>query len=61
MTKVKKDPSKYGQDVVEETTRIYKETRTTIYELNMEILKLRDTSEELLSNYKSSIQELLEL
>ena len=61
MTKVKKDPSKYGQDVVEETTRTYKETRTTIYELNMEILKLRDTSEELLSNYKSSIQELLEL
>ena len=59
--KFDKNPKKYGIEIIEETNRIHQETRDTIYKLNMEILKLRDSSEELLSNYVSSIQELLEL
>jgi hypothetical protein len=60
-TKVTSNPSKYGDDVIEETTRIYRETKETIHELNTEILKLKDTTEDLLSNYISSIQELIDL
>ena len=57
---VMRNPVKYGS-IVGEVDRIYDHTRNTIYELNMEILKLRDTSDELLSNYKSSINELIEI
>jgi hypothetical protein len=60
-TRVTKNPTKYGSDVIKETTRIYQETRETIHELNMEILKLKDITEDLLSNYISSIQELIAL
>ena len=59
--KVENNPSKYGVNIIAETARIYQETRMTIYDLNMEILKLRDTTEDLLSNYISSMQELLQL
>jgi hypothetical protein len=59
--KLAQNPSKYGSDVIAETIRIYKETKETIHELNLELLKLKDTTEDLLSNYISSIQELLEL
>ena len=58
--RVSENPSKYGE-VVDETERIYQKTRKTIYDLNMELLKLRESADELLSNYHSSIKELIEI
>ncbi len=59
-THVEKNPGKYGEIVTESET-IYSQTRETTHELNMELLKLRDFADELLNNYQSSINELIEL
>nr|QBK86583.1 MAG: uncharacterized protein LCMAC102_03780 [Marseillevirus LCMAC102] len=59
-TRVEKNPDKYGE-IVNESETIYSQTRETTHDLNMELLKLRDTADELLNNYQSSITELLEL
>ena len=59
-TRVTEKPEKYGE-IVGESDRIYDQTRTTIHELNMELLKLRDGADELLSNYRASIEDLLDM
>lgn len=58
--KVTKDPKKFG-DEIPEVERIYNQTRKIIYELNMELLELRDSADELLNNYRDTIKELIEL
>ena len=55
-----KDPKKFGEEL-HEIERIYNQTRNVIYELNMELLQLRDSADELLSNYSDTIKELIEL
>lgn len=59
-TKIKDNPKKYKEEIVN-IDKIYNQTRKTIYELNMDLLRLQDSADELLSNYKESIEELLEL
>ena len=58
--KISKQPDKYG-NVIAETEKIYEKTRETVHSVNMDLLKLRDTSDELLINYSAIVQELLEL
>ena len=59
-TRVTEKPEKYGE-IVGESDRIYDQTRAAIHELNMELLKLRDGADELLSNYRASIEDLLDM
>lgn len=61
LNKVELHPEKYGPEIVSETKKIYQHTRDTIHNINTEILKLRDTADELLSNYSSSIKDLMEM
>ena len=49
------------KDEMEEIVRISSKTQKTIHELNTDLLRLQDLADELLSNYESSIKELLEL
>lgn len=53
-------PEKYGE-IVGESDRIHQHTRSAIHELNMELLKLRDSADELLIDYRSSIEELMNM
>ena len=59
-TRVEQNPEKYGE-LLDKSDQVYNPTRNTIHELNLETLKLRDTADELLSNYQSSIEELMEI
>jgi len=58
--KVAANPKKLS-DEMPEVERIYTQTRKAINELNIELLRLQDSADELLSNYQSSIRELIEL
>ncbi len=44
-----------------EIERIFAQTRKTIHELNIDLLRLQDSADELLSNYQSSIKEMMDL
>lgn len=57
--RVESQPEKYGNETIKEAQGVYKRTRDTIHNLNTEILKLRDTADEILSNYSSTIKELM--
>ena len=59
--KVVSNEKKYGIELTQELEKIHRKTRSTIHELNINLLKLRDSADELLSNYLSSIKELKEL
>jgi len=58
--KVLANPEKLG-DEIPSVERLYNQTRKAIHELNIELLRLQDTADELLSNYSSSIKELMDL
>lgn len=58
--RIDKDPKKYD-DTIKDVEKIYDQTRETIHELNVELLKLRDTANDLLGNYQASLVELMEL
>jgi hypothetical protein len=61
LSKTSNQISKYGESTVKETRKIYETTRDTIHEVNLAILKIRDSAEEILSNYSSTLHELTEL
>ena len=44
-----------------EVDRVYNKTRKSIHDINIELLKYRDQADELLTNYFSSIKELISL
>lgn len=58
--KVDANPTKYGEDGFE-VKKVYNQIQSTIYDINIEILKLRDSANELLSNYSSSIDEMINM
>lgn len=58
--KVEENPSKYQQDIAK-VNDIYEQTKNTIRDLNIEILKVKDDINELLSNYCITLQESLKL
>jgi hypothetical protein len=51
-------PEKYV-DVKPEIERLYKQTKTTLYEMNVEILRNKDRTDEVLAQYQTSLEELL--
>lgn len=51
-------PEKYT-DVKPEIERLYKQTKTTLYEMNVEILRNKDRTDEMLAQYQTSLEELL--
>jgi hypothetical protein len=53
-----KESSKLTENTVKETQKIHDKTRETIHEVNLAILKVRDTVEELISNYTTTLSEL---
>jgi len=55
-----KDAKKFGE-LRSEVDRIHHQTRTTIHELNVELLRLRDEAQNFLNNCQSTLEELLEL
>lgn len=57
--KLSQNPSKYGA-LIEDSEKIHEKTKNSIYELNLELLRLRESADELLSNYTSTIQNLVE-
>ena len=58
--KIKSQPEKYDE-LPSEIERIYSHTRKAIHELNMELLNLRETADEVLTNYKLSFEDMMEL
>lgn len=52
-------PEKYV-DVKPEIERLYKQTKTTLYEMNVEILRNKDKIDEILVQYQTSLEELLD-
>jgi len=58
--KVAANPEKLSGEAPE-VERIYDQTRKTIHDLNIELLRLQDSADELLANYQSSIKELMDL
>lgn len=61
LSKIEHDPDKYGNEVAKEVSSVYDKTRVTIHDFNIELAKLRDESNELLSNYKMALNEILGL
>ena len=59
-TKIKDKPEKFKEEITN-IDRIYNQTRKSIFELNMDLLRLQDDADELLSNYQDSLEELMEL
>lgn len=51
-------PEKYT-DVKPEVERLYKQTKSTLYEMNVEILRNKDRTDETLAKYQTSLEELL--
>ena len=49
------------KDEIERVEKIQSQTRQTINELNLDLLRLQDSADELLSNYQASIKGLMEL
>lgn len=47
-------------DLKPEIERLYKQTKTTLYEMNVEILRNKDRTDEILSQYQTSLEELLD-
>ena len=58
--KIESKPEKYGEDILK-VEKIYNQTRKTAFNINLELLRLRDQANELLYNYKMTINELMEL
>ena len=55
-----KDDSKYAANLAE-IEKIQHQTQKTIHELNIELLRLRDEADELLTNYTQQLDEMMEL
>lgn len=51
-------PEKYT-DVKPEVERLYKQTKSTLYDMNVEILRNKDRTDETLAKYQTSLEELL--
>jgi hypothetical protein len=49
------------RDMNPEVDKIYTQTRKSVHEVNLELLRLRDQADEILSNYHTTIKELMEL
>ena len=58
-TKMTVNPEKYT-DVKPEIERLYKQTKTTLYDMNVEILRNKDRADETLAKYQTSLEDLLE-
>jgi len=52
------DPKKFSE-IIPEIDAIYHRTRKTIHDLNIQLLRLRDEADEMLTAYQSFLEELL--
>jgi hypothetical protein len=59
--RVDKNPEKYGVELVEEVGKMHDETRKSINDINIEILKIRDKTEEILCNYAITMQTIFSI
>lgn len=57
-TKTETKPEKFS-DVKPEIERLYKQTKTTLYEMNVELLRNKDRADDNLNRYQTSLEELL--
>jgi hypothetical protein len=58
--KIEKDRKKFS-DVKPDIDRVYTQTRNTIYDINVELLRVRDSAEDLLSSIQTSLEEILNI
>lgn len=59
-TKTETKPDKFT-DIKPELDRLYKQTKTTLYEMNVEILRNKDRADDILNQYQTSLEELLNI
>jgi hypothetical protein len=58
--KITENPDKYTE-LKPEIERLHKQTKTTLYEINVEILRNKDKINEILTRYQTSLEELLDM
>lgn len=59
-TRMEKDKKKFA-DIKQEIDRIQMQTKTTIYDINVELLRIRDTMDDLLDGIQTSLEEILSM